>query len=1262
MTPSSFLPPAADDAFDAFVSAYADALAAGLPLPELPNPEWVERWAKLQTMLHLLNEHKPGAKAPPTHGLSQATVNYTTRVQADASALSLPGLPVPTTNPMRPTIGRYTLECELGRGGMGVVYLAHDPHLGRAAAVKVMNPTGQHRAKWLARFAAEGRWLARQQHPHIVQVFDADTEHTPPYLAMEYIPGPNLHQYLGGQPLAPRLAAHLVAQLADALAHAHERGVVHRDLKPANVLLQEQHPSMDRAERERRVRGADASTDVFRVVKLTDFGLATTAEDHGQLTGTDDIVGTPSYMAPEVAAGKPDAVGPNIDIYGLGTILYEALTGRPPFQGTDFTLLLLQIQLEDPIAPQQLNPAVPRDLNTICLKCLRKSPQQRYATAQALADDLHAFRAGRSIVARPQSAWDRTRQLIRRYPGAALVLATLCVSLAGFVGLILTHQRTLTDERDRAVRGEQRADQNRAVAETRLVELSETLAQTADEQDDPPLAGFWYAVAAQQAHADPERQAFNRLRANLFAAAAPVPWRAWQVSTEQVPEVLRLHPHGQWLLSCTQERWQLWDVQREAPAAWPAAFAEVPADVAFSPDGRWLAAVSPNGAVRVCAWPGGQLQHEWHHATGAAALAFDVASTRLAVVGTHLHVWALADGAPVGEPLPLPAPGTHVAFDAPAQRVVVACQNHSAVVFDLAQEKIVFGPQPTFASKPSHRVTQVPGFVGTQHLVTWVDRQTHVWDVVKNERYHTLTGKFFPWCTPCLNPGRAEWLNQHHLQPADHITGTSMRHLHLPRFPYSDWAAFSTDGTHVLTNGAGLQLLRADGRTVGPRLNSFRMVGPVAVADQGRYLAACNGRLVRVWQRTDPLPVTDWPAATTMLSANGLTLDASTRRLVVGAPGGLRVVDLATNQAVGPTLQTDNRPVRQMVFSPDGTRLWATSQAPPEQATPLPGRLYGWTVADGQPLFAPVPLAYVPRGLVLYPDGQRLLVQGSRRELELRDSRTGRVRTAVAGAGDEHLYPLFPAQTVVLSPDGRTLVTCGHGRSARRWDADTLAALPATQPDLPHTADWVEFSADGRYLAVLSQLGKAARVYEARTGLAAGPELPHPTMCYSARFNPAGTRLLIAGTDGRVAVWDWATGTPAMPALPHADNAYDSAFSPDGRWVATVAVPGVVRIWDAERGVPATPPIALLEAGEYPAYYPFRLAWAEQGRSVLLSIRDRSLHRIDVRALVAPPPDERPIADVLRRAELQSTRALDAAGRAVALTAEEWFARWQARP
>jgi hypothetical protein len=352
-----------------------------------------------------------------------------------------------------PSVPGYQILGELGRGGMGVVYKARQPGLGRLVALKMIRG-GPNRPELQARLRGEAEALARLKHPQIVQVYEAGWHSGEPYFVLEYVAGGSLAAHLeaaqrgGALALTPARAAALVEGLARAMHHAHGQGVVHRDLKPANVLLE---------------FGAGPGADF--TPKITDFGLAKLlGAGRADETRTGVILGTPGYLAPEQAEGRAKEVGPAADVYALGAVLYEPLTGRPPFQGESVLDTLAQVRERDPVPPRRLQPRVPRDLETVCLTCLRKDPRRRYVTAEALAEDLRRHREGRPVLARPVSAWGHAWKWARRNPGWAAVAAVSAAALAALLGGGLYYNRQLDAKAEAARRSAGEAVRQRDLA------------------------------------------------------------------------------------------------------------------------------------------------------------------------------------------------------------------------------------------------------------------------------------------------------------------------------------------------------------------------------------------------------------------------------------------------------------------------------------------------------------------------------------------------------------------------------------------------------------------------------------------------------------------------------------------------------------------------------------------------------------------------------------------------------------------------------
>src|SRR5262245_8359433 len=549
---------------------------------------------------------------------------------------------------LRDAVPGYEILKELGRGGMGVVYLARDRQLNRPVALKMIL-SGEHASPTERdRFRREAEAVAALQHPNIVQIYDIGEAQGRPFLAFEYVGGGSLSSYLDGQPWPAKPAASLIEALARAMQFAHSRGIVHRDLKPANVLIQnaEVAPRPTESPHDPLYRLPDFA---LRVPKITDFGLAKRVDPDSSWsdesnrtrpvghTRTGAVVGTPSYIAPEQAAGKNRLVGPAVDVYALGAILYELMTGRPPFRGETPLDTVLQVMGDDPVPPAELNRKVPRDLQTICLKCLHKEPRKRYATAEALADDLRRFQQGESIAARPVGRWERAAKWMNRHPAATVLGTTSAIAVVSLLAVRLYFSVELRDAaareegEARAARdAEARAKSEQARAEAALLEVesrrreAEAKKQEADARRREAERGV-YALqlfkAAALGERDPQR-AMKLLddRNRCPEELRDFTWRylrGQSLITEQIigthqatngipPAARVVHsPNGLWVVTVSgvDPVVRVYDVAKRRLAFTLVGHGLAAHGVAFADDSRTLATAGGDNTVRLWELP-----------------------------------------------------------------------------------------------------------------------------------------------------------------------------------------------------------------------------------------------------------------------------------------------------------------------------------------------------------------------------------------------------------------------------------------------------------------------------------------------------------------------------------------------------------------------------------------------------------------------------------------------------------------------------------
>ncbi len=514
----------------------------------------------------------------------------------------------------------------------------------------------------LARFRVEAEAVARLQHPNIVQIHEVGQHAGSPFLVLELVEGRNLAQRLAGTPQPARQAAELVETLARAIDSAHRQGVVHRDLTPANVLLT-----------------ADGRP------KITDFGLAKLIIGGGDLrTQTGELLGTPSYMAPEQAASRHQAIGAATDVYALGAILYELLTGRPPFKAESALETLRQVVAHEPVAPSRLRPKLPRDLETICLKCLHKEPSHRYASAAALAEDLRRFLENRPITARRSSVVERFGRWCRRNPAVAAlcgVTSTLLLTLT-----VVSVTAALHIDRARRLADRTAADEKlaRRRAQDRLVRLNVVTGNFLTAAGDYRSALLRYADAWMLDLDNPSSEPFHRLRVACVLERCP---RLEGICFHTSPVLeARLDANGGRVLTRTEDgRAFLWDPYRSRSLASP-----------LPHDGKVLcAALSPDG-------------------------------TRVVTTGTDwtARLWAAATGQPLGAPLRHPGGVRHADFSPDGQRLATACADGTVRFWTVPGGKLL---------EPAVRLDGEARFVGFSpegRLVVTVDGRdrARVWD------------------------------------------------------------------------------------------------------------------------------------------------------------------------------------------------------------------------------------------------------------------------------------------------------------------------------------------------------------------------------------------------------------------------------------------------------------------------------------------------------------------------------------------------------
>jgi WD40 repeat protein len=1031
---------------------------------------------------------------------------------------------------------------------MGVVYRARQTSLNRVVALKMILAGAHAGPDDVARFRAEAEAAARLQHPNIVQIHEVGEHRGLPYFSLEFCAGGSLAARLDGTPLSARDAAALVTVLARAVQAAHDAGVVHRDLKPANVLL-----------------AADGTP------KITDFGLAKRLDGPGGQTRTGAVLGTPSYMAPEQAGGKTREIGPAADVYALGAILYELLTGRPPFRAETSLDTVLQVLADEPVPPGRLVPKLPRDVETICLKCLQKEPARRYPSAAALADDLQAYLDGRPIAARPVGRVERGWRWCRRNP--ALAGSGVVVALVLVVGSIISTAFGIRANRnaEQARRAQQTAEEAQA-EEGRQRAAAEELARANQRQlidllvsngnrllraDDPGAALPWFAEAARRDPDDPTHAG----RLNGALAQLPRPVYLWRHA--QVVRDVAVSPDGRRAVTgCEDGTARIWDLDTGAAVGPPLRIDGAVVSVAFSPDGKRVAT-----------------------AGGVYALRGEV------------RLWDAATGAAVGEPLALPGTGFFVGFSADGNRLVTSelTLQGNLLRGDVKNIQLTYRALEAATGKFLGRVPidfpanlkadalTVLGehrvHAGTGRLLRLEGKQGQVLDVATGRPVGEPLVHERPLWFGRLSPdgGRALTVDVGgHGQVRDLATGKT-RDLTVSYGWEPLDAAFNDRGEVALAfyDGAVQRYRLADGRPVPGSLHKVGPEGWMPRFDaDGVLLSGLDpGGAARVWEADSGQPVS--PVLRHGSTLSRCAFAAGGRRLLVAAhDGSVRVWDLALASADQPRTGGGAVAGARVEFDPAGRCLVVGA-----------GRLsrFDPATATGEALVAP-PADSSARTTLLSPDGSRLLVGTDRGEARLLDAATLQ----------EVLPPLKHDRRCVFDaafgPGGRTVVTLeadSDGRMARAFADARLWDLAAGKPLLdkpltlgsflePGVITCLAFSPDGRRFALGGGRGTLAgicpevQLYDGATGKLVGQPLPGSPGLVPAllAFRPDGRRLAVVSiatvthNSCDLVLWDVEAGKPALPPLPLTGAPHDCAFDPVGERLA-VASGTAVRVFDA---------------------------------------------------------------------------------------------------
>jgi WD40 repeat protein len=1049
---------------------------------------------------------------PPTVSTSPSTVG----------SVPLPPLGVRDEWPL-PRVEGYEVLEELGQGGMGIVFKARHLGLKRIVALKMLQPsaglTGRDWEQLAARLRREAEALARLRHPHIVEVYDiGETSSGSPFLALEFCSGGSLDHQLDGTPWQPRRASLLVRTLAQAMHAAHTANVIHRDLKPGNVLLS----AADVAAGFQLADSASGSIGKLQtcrpeVPKISDFGLARKLDEAGQ-TQTGTVVGTPSYMAPEQAQGKKE-VGPLADVYALGAILYELLTGRPPFKAATALDTLMQVVGEEAAPLRRLNAAVPIDLETVCLRCLHKVPGNRYPSAQELADDLQRWLDGEPIHARQVGTLERAVKWARRRPAAAVLLAALLV--VGLVGVALALSlvdAAATARQMELVKVEKaNAEHYRAEAERLSALLIFKNGAALCEQGDAGRGFLLLAHALEKCPAsasDLERA----IRTALPSAAVRLHTLERVFPFPDHNLAVAFSPDGQsLLLGGGKEAWVV-DVTTGRRRATLGVSARDIYAGAFHPDGKLLATVSDGGLIRFADPATGQVIGPGITHKGAAkSVVFSPDGDTVLVsaqLGEVLRCYSVSSRRPEGPTFACKDYLYSATYSPDGQLIATAAKENRACLWDAA------------TGRPIGKPLVHPGVVFTATFSP--DGKTLV--------------------TGCLDGGIRFW---------DVETGNALPLLLRHRGSVRS-AVFSRDGKLVLTSsedGTARLWEAATGRPVGQLLSHpAELRHALFHRDQRRILTAGLEGTARLWR----MPREESLAR--VLHHHGAVAEVAFspdgKRVLTGCqeakdrPGESRLWDVATGKALGPAMPQHGQ-VMAVAFSPDGR--WALTGGNDGHA-----RL--WRTADSSPAQAPWKYdGNVVAAVAFSPDGQLAAFGGRGRTVQLREMASGKQVAA---------WPVFDKAgwvwRLTFTPDGRALLVVGGDNSARLCSVADGRLI--SQP-MKHAADvrLALLSPDAEVVLTCS-FDRTARLWSARDGRPLSPPLPHKGEVRGGAFRPDGQVVATAAADGTVRLWEVPSGRPVAAPLLHDGWVRSVAFSPGGKMLATGCDDGTARLWSADDG------------------------------------------------------------------------------------------------
>jgi WD40 repeat protein len=1032
-----------------------------------------------------------------------------------ADARNLRGLASPIAVPatLLPDIPDYDIiePVAAGTGGMGMVFKARKQSTQQIVALKVIRPdllenlTPDQRRKTVERFITEARVAALLEHENIVKVYDVGEIEGRPYYAMRYVEGKSLSGLIQDGTVPSGRAAAYIEQIARAVHLAHQHGIIHRDLKPNNILV-------------------ESKSDKPLVA---DFGLAKLLVRDQEMTRTGDIMGAPPYMSPEQALNSA-GVTTATDVYGLGATLYALLTGRPPFQGDTAVATLKKVVEEEPLSPRKINSAVPRDLETICLKCLEKDPKKRYESADQLAGRLRLFLENRPIPDRPVSRTEKLWRWCRRNPVVAGLLATVVlVVVTGIAAVLQQLDRAVTAEAAERNRADELGEANAKLQEEQKeTKRQRKLASDRADENEDNLANTTMQLARARFEENSVSLA-EELLEQLKPKYRQSPWKLLKNYVAGSPVTLRGHQHNV-------------------------------TSVMFSPDGQTLASGSDDQTVKLWdARTGQELRTLRGHQNDVRSVTFSPDGQTLASGSYDVKLWDARTGQ---ELRTLRASGgTSVAFSPDGQTLASGSSSDKTVKLWDART----GQELRTLRGHQNDVRSVTFSPDGQTLASGSgDYTVKLWDVRTGQELRTLRSSRRPtsFVEPVQGISHQDYVNSVTFSPDgqtlasgssdqtvklwDVRTGQELRTLREHQDAVIS-VTFSPDGKTLASGSSDKTVKLWDART-GQELRTLRghqkYVLSVTFSPDGQTLASGSGdQTVKLWdvrtgQEHRTLRGHQGDVFTVTLNPDGQTLaSASWDRTV-------KLWDVRTGQEHR-TLGGHQGIVWSVTFSPDGQTLASGSQ---DTTVKL------WDARTGQELRTLRGHQSEVRSVTFSPDGQTLASGSNDHTVKLWDARTGQELRTLRG---QHIV-----WSVTFSPDGQTLASGSEDNTVKLWDARTGQEL-RTLRGHQHVVTSVTFSPDGQTLA--SGSGQRVKLWDARTGQELRTLRGHQGGVNSVTFSPDGQTLASATWDKTVKLWDARTGQELRTLRGHQGGVNSVTFSPDGQTLASGSNDHTVKLWDA---------------------------------------------------------------------------------------------------